>query len=874
MADMTRQKTAKYRSDYRTPAFTIDTVNLDFHLHDSATRVTATMAVRRLSSGALELDGEQLQLKKVAIDGRELTPAEYQVTATQLVLDNVPEQFELSIETEINPSENSALEGLYKSGGAFCTQCEAEGFRRITYYLDRPDVLAVFTTTVRADSQLYPYLLSNGNLHAHGQLESGQHFATWHDPHPKPAYLFALVAGDFDRLQDHYTTMEGREVLLELFVDKGNLDRANYAMQSLKKAMLWDEERFGLAYDLDRYMIVAVDFFNMGAMENKGLNIFNSKYVLADTATATDWDFIHVESVIGHEYFHNWTGNRITCRDWFQLSLKEGLTVFRDQEFSSDLGSRAVHRIDAIRVMRSHQFNEDASPMAHPIRPDKVVEMNNFYTVTVYNKGAEVIRMLHTLLGEQGFQAGMRLYRERHDGQAVTCEDFVAAMEAATKQDLTQFRRWYSQAGTPTLHVTETYDAAQQTLTLKVQQQTPATPGQKDKQAVVVPLLFSLYSEAGERVSFEHAQVQRHESGSELWVVDQAQAELTLTGITTKPVVAWLENFSAPVKLERDVDLSVYTTLLAHAEQEVTRWEAAQQMFLHVLLSAAKQHSHVEVPQTLVQALRQALRAPLDNALKALIFTPPSAEELIEYFHEKVPLEAIVHAVNGLLDELAMQLADDFAALYEQLSAEEQDLSADAMATRAMQNRCLYYLARAKPEAYAQTIVQQAKEGQNMTLQQAALEYAVHLNLAENQQALQAFEARWHATPLVLDKWFAAQASAPHEVTVDRVTQLLEHEKFSLRNPNRVYALLATFCRNSVAFHRADGEGYQLVLRIIKQLNTLNPQVAARLITPFLQWRRFDEKRQQMLQNCLLELQQLDNLASDLAEKVNSALAQ
>lgn len=873
MADVTKQKTAKYRSDYRTPVFTIDTVDLNFQLHDTATRVTATMQVRRLNSGALELDGEQLVLHSVAIDGRKLTPEEYKVTATQLVLESVPDNFELTIETEIDPSANSALEGLYKSGGAFCTQCEAEGFRRITYYLDRPDVLAVFTTTVSADAETYPYLLSNGNLQNQGRLESGQHFATWHDPHPKPAYLFALVAGDFDRLQDQYTTIEGRQVVLELFVDKGNLARASYAMDSLKKAMQWDEERFGLAYDLDRYMIVAVDFFNMGAMENKGLNIFNSKYVLADTATATDWDFIHVESVIGHEYFHNWTGNRITCRDWFQLSLKEGLTVFRDQEFSSDLGSRAVHRIDAIRVMRSHQFSEDASPMAHPIRPDKVVEMNNFYTVTVYNKGAEVIRMLHTLLGEKGFQAGMRLYRKRHDGQAVTCEDFVAAMESATQSDLTQFRRWYSQAGTPTVQVAEHYDAAQQTLTLKVQQHTPATPGQKDKEAMVIPLLFSVYSEAGKRLQVEHAQVQAHESGSELWVVSEPQAELTLTGIQSQPVVAWLENFSAPVKLERDVDLTVYTTLLAHAEQEVTRWEAAQQMYLHVLLAAAKQQGQVEVPESLIQALREALCAPLDNALKALIFTPPSAEELVEYFQESVPLEAIARAVNGLLDELATQLAATFAELYQQLSADEHDLSAHAMAVRAMQNRCLYYLARAKPDDYSANVIQQATSGRNMTLQQAALEFAVHLNLTESGHALNAFEQQWQDTPLVLDKWFAAQASAAQDITVERVADLLEHKKFSLRNPNRVYALLATFCRNSIAFHRSDGAGYRLVLRIIKQLNTLNPQVAARLITPFLQWRRFDEQRQKLLKHCLIELQQMDNLASDLAEKVNSALA-
>lgn len=872
MTEVTTQKTAKYRSDYRAPAFTITTVDLDFALDDHATRVRAVMQVQRLGPGPLELDGEHLKLLAVAINGRKLATHEYAVSASQLRIDEVPDNFELRIETEIDPTANSALEGLYKSGGAYCTQCEAEGFRRITYYLDRPDVLAVFTTTVRADAKRYPYLLSNGNLKAQGQLDNGEHFATWHDPHPKPAYLFALVAGDFDRLSDHYTTAEGRDVLLEVFVDKGNLQRADYAMTSLKKAMKWDEERFSLAYDLDRYMIVAVDFFNMGAMENKGLNIFNSKYVLADKATATDWDFIHVESVIGHEYFHNWTGNRITCRDWFQLSLKEGLTVFRDQEFSSDLGSRAVHRIDAIRVMRSHQFNEDASPMAHPIRPDKVVEMNNFYTVTVYNKGAEVIRMMHTLLGEQGFQAGMRLYRERHDGQAVTCEDFVAAMESANAFDLGQFRRWYSQAGTPTLTIDEQYDADAQELKVTVEQHTPATPGQKDKQPVVIPLLFSLYSSSGERLAVHDPQVQAHESGSELWIIDKAKASITLQGISEKPVVAWLENFSAPVKIQREVDLHDYTTLLAHAEQEVTRWEAAQQMYLHVLLAAIREKSQVRVPDALLAALRQVLEAPLDNALKALIFTPPSAEELIEYFSENVPLDAISKAVKELRSQLAHALQDAFADCLAELSADANSLTATAMATRAMQTKCLYYLAHARPSRYGDSVLHYVLEGQSMTLQQAALEMAVHLDLAEREQAIAAFEQQWQQTPLVMDKWFAAQASAPHTATVERVKQLLEHPNFTLRNPNRVYALLATFSRNSIAFHRIDGAGYQLVMSIIKQLNTLNPQVASRLITPFLQWRRFDQKRQTMLKECLEELQGLEHLASDLAEKVNSAL--
>ncbi|RUO60298.1 aminopeptidase N [Pseudidiomarina insulisalsae] len=865
-------KQAKYRSDYRAPAFTIDTVELDFDLHDNATRVTSVLGVRRLGPGALELDGEQLKLISVAVDDVELDADAYILNEHQLIISDLPDECTLTLVTEINPSANSALEGLYKSGGAFCTQCEAEGFRRITYYVDRPDVLAVFTTRITADARQFPYLLSNGNLQQQGECENGRHFAIWHDPHPKPAYLFALVAGDFDRLQDTYTTTEGRDVCLEVFVDKGNLSRAEYAMVSLKKAMQWDEERFGLAYDLDRYMIVAVDFFNMGAMENKGLNIFNSKYVLADQNTATDWDFIHVESVIGHEYFHNWTGNRITCRDWFQLSLKEGLTVFRDQEFSSDLGSRAVHRIDAIRVMRSHQFNEDASPMAHPIRPDKVVEMNNFYTVTVYNKGAEVIRMLHTILGEEGFQRGMQRYRQRHDGQAVTCEDFVAAMEAANDVDLSQFRRWYSQAGTPVVNITERYDASTGELTIRCQQQTPATPGQTDKAPVVIPLLFSVFDARGQRLAVEHEAIKRHESGSELLVLDQAECEFTLSGFAKRPIIAWLENFSAPVKLEREVALDDYALLLAHAEQEVTRWEAAQQMYLHVLLQAVEQGGALTLPQGLLNALRQALQAPLDNALKALIFTPPSAEELSEYYSSDVPLAAIEKAGKALRQQLALALQPDFAALFDQLQASDDDLSGPAMATRAMANRCLYFLAYAAPQQYADLIAKRATRRGNMTVQQGALEIAVHLELPNRDNILASFLEQWQATPLVMDKWFAAQASAVTATTVNEVQQLTDHSLFTLRNPNRVYALLATFCRNSLRFHQADGAGYRLVLDVIKQLNNLNPQVAARLITPFLQWRRYDAKRQEQLKSCLSELQQLDDLAPDLAEKIASAL--
>ncbi|CAB0149971.1 Aminopeptidase N [Pseudidiomarina piscicola] len=867
-------KTAKYRSDYRAPAFSIERVNLTIELDDVATLVRSKMRLSRRTSGALTLDGEQLKLVSVQLNGETLDADAYTVTDKSLTIDKVPDQFELEIVTELDPSANSALEGLYKSGGAFCTQCEAEGFRRITYYLDRPDVLAVFTTTVIAERERFPYLLSNGNLESTGELEQGRHYATWHDPHPKPAYLFALVAGDFDRLEDHYVTTEGRNVRLELFVDKGNLARGHYAMASLKRAMQWDEERFGLAYDLDRYMVVAVDFFNMGAMENKGLNIFNSKYVLAEPASATDWDYVHVESVIGHEYFHNWTGNRITCRDWFQLSLKEGLTVFRDQEFSSDLGSRAVHRIDAIRVMRSFQFNEDAGPMAHPIRPDKVIEMNNFYTVTVYNKGAEVIRMLHTLLGEHKFQLGMQLYRKRHDGQAVTCEDFIAAMEDANQFDLSLFRRWYSQAGTPEVAISQSYDAATGELHIKLHQQTPATPEQSTKQPVVVPLLFSAYNQAGERVQLKGAsQVQQHESGSQLVVLDSETLQLTFNDVEQEPVIAWLENFSAPVKLQTQLTTQDLELLLGHAEQEVTRWEAAQQIYLAALRESVAQQQPAVLSASQIDALRAVLEAPLDNGLKALIFALPSAEELLEYYPQQAPLAAIEQAVDSLAQAVAKALASEFNRCFEALEARADDLSNKAMADRALRQKCLYFLALAKPHQFNEVVEQQALIQGNMTLQQGALEIAVQHQLPCQARVLAEFEAQWQDTPLVMDKWFAAQANARHPDTVDKVAKLLEHSKFSLRNPNRVYALLASFSRNSLRFHQADGAGYRLLLGIIKQLNTLNPQVASRLITPFMQWRRFDTSRQEMLQDCLLQLQQVENLAPDLEEKIASALA-
>ncbi len=592
---MTQQRQAKYRRDYRAPDYTISDIELDFNLDADSTEVTAVSQIKRLSHEItpLVLNGEDLTLKSLHVDGQ---PWEhYREQDETLVIEQLPAQFTLKIVNEIHPAKNTALEGLYVSGDALCTQCEAEGFRHITYYFDRPDVLARFTTRITADKAKYPYLLSNGNRVEQGETDDGRHWVKWQDPFPKPSYLFALVAGDFDVLRDTFTTRSGREVALELFVDRGNLDRADWAMTSLKNAMKWDETRFGLEYDLDIYMIVAVDFFNMGAMENKGLNVFNSKYVLAKSETATDKDYLGIEAVIGHEYFHNWTGNRITCRDWFQLSLKEGLTVFRDHEFSSDLGSRSVNRINNVRVMRAAQFAEDASPMAHPIRPDKVIEMNNFYTVTVYEKGAEVIRMIHTLLGEEQFQAGMQLYVHRHDGSAATCDDFVQAMEDASNVDLSLFRRWYSQSGTPVLTVRDEYNAEKRQYKLHVSQMTPPTADQKEKQPLHIPLNIELYDSEG------HVIPLRYDGQPVHHVLNVTNAEQTFVfdDVPSLPVPSLLREFSAPVKLDYPFSDQQLAFLMKHARNAFSRWDAAQSLMAnHIKLNVTRyqQKQPIELP--------------------------------------------------------------------------------------------------------------------------------------------------------------------------------------------------------------------------------------------------------------------------------------
>lgn len=870
---MTQQPQVKYRKDYTAPEFTITDIDLTFHLDEKTTKVLAVSQVKRCDASAkdLLLQGEGLVLISVKINGDMWQ--DYAIESGNLRLRNVPEHFTLEIENEIHPDQNSALEGLYKSGEALCTQCEAEGFHHITWYLDRPDVLARFSTTIYADKQRYPYLLSNGNRIDAGELDNGQHWITWQDPFPKPCYLFALVAGDFDVLRDTFTTKSGRDVALEIFVDQGNLDRADWAMTSLKQSMKWDEERFNLEYDLDIFMIVAVDFFNMGAMENKGLNIFNSKYVLAKPETATDKDYLGIEAVIGHEYFHNWSGNRVTCRDWFQLSLKEGLTVFRDQEFSSDLGSRAVNRIDNVRVMRGAQFAEDASPMAHPIRPEQVMEMNNFYTLTVYEKGSEVIRMIHTLLGEEKFQAGIALYFQRHDGSAATCEDFVKAMEDASGIDLTQFRQWYRQSGTPVLTVEDDYDPNSETYTLTVTQETPATADQAEKKPLHIPLAIELYDNEGQVIPLQY----KGEAIDSVLNVTEATQIFVFDKVWFQPTPALLCEFSAPVKLHYQWSDAQLTFLMQHARNAFTRWDAAQSLlaiYLKLNVSRFAQQQPLSVPRHVVDAFRAVLvDESIDPALKAQIFTLPSENEIAEWF-EIIHPTAIAAVRASLLQLLATALVKELKVAYQDNLCAEYRVEEQDIGKRALKNIALSYLVFADATLGEELAVNQYQSANNMTDALAAISSAVAAQLPAAEQLLTQWDERWYQDGLVMDKWFILQATRPGEHVVENVRQLLTHRSFTMKNPNRVRSLIGAFCSaNPAAFHAEDGSGYQFLVEMLTDLNHRNPQIAARMIEPLIRLKRYDENRQQLMRAALEQLLTLDNLSRDLYEKITKALA-
>ncbi|MDC4234255.1 aminopeptidase N [Pasteurella multocida] len=867
------QAKAKYRKDYRTPDFTVTEIALDFQLDPKKTVVTATSQFRRLNPQAqkLRLDGHSFQFSSLKLNGRDFKHFEQDGESLSLNLSAVDaDQFSLEVVSILSPEKNTSLQGLYQSGEGMCTQCEAEGFRQITYMLDRPDVLARYTTKITADKSKYPYLLSNGNRVDSGELPDGRHWVEWHDPFPKPSYLFALVAGDFDVLSDTFTTKSGREVALELFVDRGNLDRAEWAMQSLKRSMKWDEDRFGLEYDLDIYMIVAVDFFNMGAMENKGLNVFNSKFVLANPQTATDEDYIAVESVIAHEYFHNWTGNRITCRDWFQLSLKEGLTVFRDQEFTSDLWSRSGKRIEDVRLLRTAQFAEDASPMSHPIRPDKVIEMNNFYTMTVYEKGAEVIRMMHTLLGETLFQKGMQLYVSEQDGKAATCEDFVSAMERASGIDLTQFRHWYSQSGTPELTITDSYDPETAVYTLHVAQHTPPTADQMEKVNLHIPLKIALYDKNGQAQALEND----GQIINPVLDVKQAEQSFQFTGVKSKPVPALLCDFSAPVKLYYEYSTVQLITLLRHAENQFVRWDVAQMLYAAELrrnLTRYQQGKSLEFSAEVLAELYQILDGyQQDPELATLILTLPKVTEFAELFKTIDP-EGISVVRDFMVRTIAESLKQTLLKVYNDIRLEVYRVNAEDIALRALRNLCVSYLAYTT--VGNNLVNKHYSYANNMTDTLAALSAATKAQLPCRDTLLADFESKWQHDGLVMDKWFALQATRPDDDVLLNVMKLMDHPSFNFNNPNRLRALVGSFANHNLkAFHAIDGSGYRFLTDILIRLNESNPQVASRLIEPLIRFSRYDGQRQTLMKRGLERLSEVENISRDLYEKIEKAL--
>ncbi len=866
-------------ADYTPPTYLVDRVDLRVSLDEDKTRVVARMSLRQnpQSSGVdLVLDGRRLELKRILKNGRRLAEEAYELSDDHLILRDPGARFDLEIETLIHPENNLSLEGLYKSGGNFCTQCEAEGFRKITFYPDRPDVLARFTTTIEASKARYPVLLSNGNPVDSGELENGRHWALWDDPFPKPSYLFALVAGKLAYIEDQYLTASGRKVRLRIYVEEHNIDKCGHAMSALKAAMRWDEQRFGREYDLDIYMIVAVDDFNMGAMENKGLNIFNSRFVLARPESATDRDFMNIESVVAHEYFHNWTGNRVTCRDWFQLTLKEGLTVFRDQEFSADINSRALKRIQDVDVLRDRQFTEDAGPMAHAIQPNSYLEINNFYTPTVYNKGAEVIRMIHTLLGEKGFRRGMDLYFASHDGEAVTTEDFLRAMEDATGVQLAQFRRWYTQAGTPQLIVQSEYVAEEKCLHLTLRQSCPPTPGQKDKEPFHIPVRIGLLDRDGRELPLRLEGEDRPAGTKRVLELTQAEQTFRFSDIGSAPVASVLRDFSAPVRLAFEQDDEELAFLMAHDPDPFNRWDAGQRLATKIMLGwlSAGTQAQRRAPEMYIGALAKTLADPaLDPALVAMTLVVPS-EQLLSGMLDVIDVEGIHNTREAMSDQIARRLRDQLLEAYQRAgSINAGDTGAPAIGRRSLANACLGYLVVGGRNEDRQLAVEQFSGAVNMTNQLAALTALVHVGCPEAELALAQFAEQWSGNRLVMDKWFALQASAPLDQTPERVSELLQHPLFNLHNPNRARALLGAFGEaNPYCFHSRDGRGYRIIAEQVMKLNEPNPSVAARLLEPLTRWRRYDDERQTLMKAELSRIAELAQLSRNLYELVRRSL--
>lgn len=850
-----------FLKNYEAPLFTIEKINLTFDLYDDHALIKNVMKIKRLKPGELVLNGDELELVNLLLDDEIVEKSLFSLEKSDLIIRHCPDQFTLTVVTRIRPQENTQLSGLYRSNQLFCTQCEAEGFRRITFYPDRPDVLSVFTTRISADKQKYPVLLSNGNLMDKGEESGGRHWVCWEDPFKKPSYLFALVAGNLACISDEFITQSQKKVALKLYIEPGNEDKCSHAMTSIKKAMAWDEKVFGREYDLSIFMVVAVSDFNMGAMENKGLNIFNSKYILARPDTATDQDFADVEGVVGHEYFHNWTGNRITCRDWFQLSLKEGLTVFRDQEFSGDMNSREVNRILDVKALLSTQFPEDAGSMAHPVRPSSYQEINNFYTATIYNKGAEVIRMQQTLLGKEGFRKGMDLYFSRHDGQAVTINDFVKAMEEANGVDFTQFFRWYEQAGTPQVYVERTFK--EDTLYLTLTQSCPFPAGEKEP--FHIPIRIALFASSGKQIPLT----------KEVLELREVQQTFTFSGLEAMPIISLLRDFSAPIKIMQSFSESELLALMRFETNGYAKWNAAQKLSLKILETLINtEQKDWQISNQLILAYQHILLDDsLDPALKAELLTPPGFEEVIADLVE-VDVDKVEAARDFYRASLGQSLLKVLTSTYETLQNQEKnEMNGKAYGMRKLKNICLWFMMKADEKAHFNRCHHQFIQAKTMSDQLTA--FALLNNCDDKQEknkAIDHFYQQWQHDTLVLDKWFAVQACSEASDTLFHVRKLMMHPDFSLKNPNKVRSLMGAFVHsNPRNFHVIDGSGYEFLTECLINLDKINPQIAARLATPFTRWLHYDATRKRLMKQHLLYLASLD-LSKDLSEVVNKSL--
>ncbi len=853
--------------DYQAPAFSIAMANLQFDLIPNRTLVTSVLQLKaNTDSRTLVLDGEDLEIVEIFLDGQALLENQYVYEDNKLTINTVPESFELKTIVAVEPEKNTQLSGLYQSSGNYCTQCEAEGFRRITFFLDRPDALSVFKVKIIADKENFPVLLSNGNPEESGDLDQGRHYAVWDDPHPKPSYLFALVAGKLEKVSGEFTTMSGTKVELNILAEPHNVDKCDYALESLIRSMQWDEKVYGREYDLSVYNVVAVDDFNMGAMENKGLNVFNSKYVLALQDTASDGDFEGIESVIGHEYFHNWSGNRVTCRDWFQLSLKEGFTVFRDQEFSADMSSRGVKRINDVNILRTHQFKEDAGPMAHPVRPASYEEINNFYTVTVYNKGAEVVRMLHSLLGVDMFRQGTDLYFDRHDGQAVTTDDFVQALSDASGRDFSQFKRWYSQAGTPTLSLSEEFDDG--VYRLSITQSCPETSDRVDgkkveKEPFHMPLRIRLLSQQGQELLPET-----------VLELTEEQQTFEFMGISSQPVLSFLRGYSAPVKVEFEQSAAELDCLIQNDNDPFVRWEAMQQRALNILLAQYQQkQTLLELPKSVAQLFEKLLSSAdnEDSAMLSTLLRLPN-ESYLSSFCEPIQPQLLRSVRESFGELIAKHCEQLLFETYNKNHNPEYVLNGHEAGKRDLKNTCLGYLIKLNKTAYFELAKNQFDQADNMTDSYAALSCLVNSNYADKSKALDEFYTKWQDNALVLDKWLIVQAGARNPETFDEVQRLFAHPAFSMKNPNKVRSLLGAFAQNMGVFHQTDGAAYQFYADRILELDAINPQVAARMVGTFNSWKAFDSTYSDLMVTELKRIEAHKGLSKDVREIVSKAL--